>query len=254
MFMRLCTPAAPLCLAAAALLLPVAATPAHAVREPVCGAGGEEGQFPLTTRIQGGQDSYEAGGGYGTWYVDLTNTTSRTCAAIHPVVVLVDAKRALVASQPRLEFYDGERPHPVHFVTTDQDELVGAFDDGFPGFTVGPGATLSVKVRLALTSDAVPNEVTVNAAVVQRHEEDGDWVGQSNDYRFTVERGAADPDPNRDPDSDPSPESSPPERIDRLPFADELASTGLTSPGGAIAATVALLLVGGALLLVRRRR
>ncbi|MFF3332306.1 hypothetical protein ACFYWX_22545 [Streptomyces sp. NPDC002888] len=247
MFMRLCTPAAPLCLAAAALLLPVAASPAHAARVAVC-AGGEGDGFPLTTRIHGGPDSYEAGGGYGTWYLDLTNTTRRTCSGVHPVVVLIDGKRVLAPSQPRLEFYDGARPHPVRFVTTDQDELVGAFDDGFPGFTVGPGATLSVKVRLALTSDTVPNDVTVNAAVVQRHEKDGDWVGQSNDYRFAVE-GEAAPVPEVSPS-----EVSPSERIDRLPFADELARTGLATARGAVTATLVLLLVGGALLVARRRR
>ncbi|WP_037676492.1 hypothetical protein [Streptomyces griseus] len=240
--MRPCTPAASLCLAAAALLLPVSVPPAYAGDVPAC-AGGDARDFPLTTRIHGGPDTYEAGGGYGTWYLDLTNTTSRTCSGVHPVVVLVDGKRVLAPSQPRLEFYDGERPHAVRFLTTDQDELVGAFDDGFPGFTVGPGATLSVKVRLALTSDAAPNEITVNAAVVQRHEADGDWVGQSNDYRFTVEGEAT-----------PVPEATPSERIGRLPFADELASTGLATPAGAITATLALLLVGGLLLLARRRR
>ncbi|OPG01270.1 hypothetical protein B1R27_37745 [Streptomyces sp. GKU 895] len=140
--------------------------------------------FPLTTRIHDGPASYAPGGGYGTWKLDLTNTTTRTCADIHPVVVLVDKERALKASQPRLEFYEGDRPRPVRLETTDEDELVGAF--GGAGLTVGPGRTVTVKVRLALTSDAVPNEVTVNAAVVQRHDDDGDWVGQSNDYRFAI--------------------------------------------------------------------
>ncbi|MGI5455170.1 hypothetical protein ACQEWB_18715 [Streptomyces sp. CA-249302] len=174
-----------LCLAAAAAALLPVPPPASAAPAPTCAAPDGRG-FPLTTRIHDAPADYEAGGGYGTWYLDLTNTTTRTCAAIHPVVVLVDAKRALKPSQPRLEFYDGPRTHPVHFEPTDEAELVGAFDDGFPGFTVGPGKTLTVKVRLALTSGAVPNEVTVNAAVVQRHDDDGDWVGQSNDYRFRV--------------------------------------------------------------------
>ncbi|MGW2044260.1 LPXTG cell wall anchor domain-containing protein [Streptomyces sp. NPDC001858] len=208
MFMRLCPPVS-LCLAAAAALLPV---PAHAEAGPSC-SGPEAGGFPLTTRLHGGPDTYRAGGGYGIWYLDLTNTTRRTCSEIHPVVVLVDAERALKPTQPRLEFYADGRPHPVRFEPTDDDELVGAFTDEddvdghaadpadpadhpadhpadlppFPGFTVGPGRTLTVKLRLALTSDTAPNAVTANAAVVQRHGDDGDWIGQSNDYRFAVE-------------------------------------------------------------------
>ncbi|AIR98578.1 hypothetical protein [Streptomyces glaucescens] len=181
--------AAPCCLAAAAVLLAVPA-PAHAdpAAAPAC-ATPEARTFPLTTRIHGGPRSYPAGGGYGTWYLDLTNTTDRPCTGVHPVIVLVDEERELKPSQPLLEFYDGHRaqPHPVRFEATDRDELVGAFDDGFPGFTVGPGKTLSVKVRLAVTSDAVANRVTATAAVVQRRDDDGDWVGQSNDYRFAID-------------------------------------------------------------------
>ncbi|MFG3005750.1 hypothetical protein [Streptomyces calvus] len=193
--MRLCTLVS-LGLAAAVTVLPGAA-PAYAQTPlPAC-APEEDHTFPLTARIHGGPASYPAGGGFGTWRLELTNTTGRTCTGIHPVVVLVDEKRALRPAQPQLEFYDGRRPHPVRFEATDQDELVGVFaaeDAGFPGFTVGAGKTLSVKVRLALTSDAVANEVTANAAVVQRRENDGDWVGQSNDYRFRIDH-ATPPEP-----------------------------------------------------------
>ncbi|WP_432191309.1 hypothetical protein [Streptomyces sp. bgisy027] len=265
----------PLCLAAAALL--AAAPPVHAeppAALPGCASGA--GDFPLTTRLHGGPTSYAAGGGFGTWYLDLTNTTTRTCTGIHPVVVLVDGKRALEPSQPRLEFYDGRagtRPHAVRFETTDQDELVGAFE-GFDGFTVGPRKTVTVKIRLAVTSDAVPNDVTANAAVVQRHGDDGDWVGQSNDYRFKIETdatGALDEDGRFDDSgrirpADPSyqdtsaaPDTSAPPGTDparnRLTLADELARTGLTStPGVTLTATLALLLTGAGLLVVRRRR
>jgi hypothetical protein len=270
--MRLHTPAS-LCLAAAALLAaapPTRAEPPAAL--PSCAT--DDGAFPLTSRLHGGPASYTAGGGFGTWYLDLTNTTGRTCTRVHPVVVLVDDKRALEPSQPRLEFYgdqDSARPLPVHFETTDEDELVGAFD-GFPGFTVGPRKTRTVKVRLSLASDAVPNEVTANAAVVQRHDDDGDWVGRSNDYRFKIEAvpgGAADTadqprltapahqDASAGPAASTNPRTSPSPDTDRdqLTFADELARTGLTSPPGLIlAATAALLLTGAALLVVRRRR
>ncbi|KMS72495.1 hypothetical protein ACM01_22875 [Streptomyces viridochromogenes] len=288
--MRLLHSPASLCLAAAALLAaapPVRAEPPVAL--PSCVT--DDGAFPLTTRLHGGPDSYTAGGGFGTWYLDLTNTTGRTCTGIHPVVVLVDGKRALKPSQPRLEFYgtptgspdgpdgpdgaggpDEARPHPVRFETTDEDELVGAFD-GFSGFTVGPRKTLTVKVRLAVTSDAVPNEVTVNAAVVQRHDGDGDWVGQSNDYRFTIDADPADAadatgpsDPSApagrdatDPAASAAPNPSTSPRTgsagNELSLADELARTGLTSaPGATLAATTAFVLAGAALLLARRRR
>ncbi|MER6080218.1 hypothetical protein [Streptomyces sp. NPDC001833] len=187
MRMRLSTPLS-LCLAAAAAVLTPAspATAAPAVAGASC-AGADQQGFPLTTRLHDGPSSYEPGGGFGTWYLDLTNTTGRTCADIHPVVVLVDDKKALKPSQTELEFYDGPRTRPVPLTETDESELVGVFDGtGFPGLTVAPGATVSVKVRLAVTSDAVRNGVTANAAVVQRQGADGEWVGESNDYRFGI--------------------------------------------------------------------
>ncbi|WP_427922243.1 hypothetical protein [Streptomyces sp. cg40] len=241
-----------LCLAAAAPLLVTAAPPAHAAdTTPGCAAPGAR-TFPLTTRIHDGPDTYEAGGDYGTWYLDLTNTTARRCTAIHPVVVLVDQQRALKPSQPRLDFYDGTgpRPHPVRFATTDEAELVGAFDDGFPGFTVDPGKTLTVKVRFALAPDTGPNEITANAAVVQRHADDGDWVGQSNDYRFDVE---AAPESGTPTPAATAPSAATPPAED-LSFTDELARTGIGTAHLVLAATSVLLVTTGALLLTRRRR
>ncbi|MCX5557983.1 hypothetical protein [Streptomyces sp. NBC_00038] len=186
----------PLSATAAAAALPlVLAAPGTALANPrpTCAAP-DTRTFPVKTRIHGGPASYDVGGDFRTWYIDLTNTTAHTCGDIHPIVVLVDEKRALRPEQARLEFYEGAEkgegrdPHPVEFEKSDEDENVGAFDDGFPGFTVGPGRTLTVKVRLSVTSDAaVPNDVVANAAVVQRHDDDGDWVGESNDYRFRIE-------------------------------------------------------------------
>ncbi|WP_031111692.1 LPXTG cell wall anchor domain-containing protein [Streptomyces sp. NRRL S-146] len=266
--MRLCTPAhlrlAAAAVAAAALL--PGASSAHAdAPAPSCAAP-DDHTFPLTTRIRGGPDTYTAGGGFGTWYVDLTNTTDRTCTGIHPVVVLIDDKRALEPSQPRLEFFEGGQAHPVRFEKTGEDELVGAFadeEDRFAGFTVEPGGTVTVKVRLTLTSDAVPNDVTANAAVVQRHDDDGDWVGQSNDYRFGIDDGEAGTDTGGDTETgtdtdtgtEPRPDSSAsvPPREDRFPFAEELARTG-TGTQVAAAAAALLLTGGGVLLLARRRR
>ncbi|MET7271523.1 hypothetical protein ABZS59_10100 [Streptomyces flaveolus] len=268
--MRLFTPASP-CLAAAAALL-AAAGPAAAVSPapvgpsaplPACTAP-DDHTFPLTTRIHGGPSAYESGGGYGTWYLDLTNTTSRTCEAVHPVVVLVDERRSLEPAQARLEFYDGDRPRPVTFEATDRDELIGAFGEGdaaFPGFTVGPGRTLTVKVRLALTSDTAPGEVTANAAVVQRRGDDGDWVGRSNDYRFRVGTGGASEGPaeesaaagNAEPVA-PSVASTPDSRGTGFPFADELAGTGLGRLGAPLATAALLLATGAAAVLLTRRR
>ncbi|MEU5363088.1 hypothetical protein ABZ354_06235 [Streptomyces sp. NPDC005925] len=189
-----------LVLAAATLVPPVAAAVAgtHAPpRDPGASCAADGRTFPLTTRIHGGPRSYEAGGRPGTWFLDLTNTTGRTCEDVHPVVVLVDAKRALRASQARLEFYAGGRPRAVRLEATDRDELVGAFATGAaPGLTVGPRQTRTVTVRLSVTSDAVANDVTATAAVVQRRGDDGDWIGQSGDYRFRIVRAGTPPLPD----------------------------------------------------------
>ncbi|MFF0157459.1 hypothetical protein ACFYRY_07940 [Streptomyces sp. NPDC005263] len=273
-----------LCLAtAAAVHLPLA-PPAYA---DSCEAGTDGRDFPVRTRIHDGPDSYEAGGGFGVWYLDLTNATRRTCGNIHPVVILVDQRRVLRPRQARLEFYAGApaRPHPVRFEGTDADELVGVFDGAeksFPGFTVAPGETLTVKVRLAVTSDAEPNEVTASAAVVQRKEDDeddGEWVGQSNDYRFGISTEAAADDPTADDstaddstagdstaDEATADQPSPSPGADvtapaadatapaagHLPFADELASSG-RGRTAALATTALLLIVVGALLVARKR-
>lgn len=202
--------------------------------------------FPLSTRIRGGPATYEAGGGDHTWFIDLRNTTAHPCGNIHPVVVLVDGKRLLRASQPQLEFFEGprsSRPHPVTFERTDEDELVGAFDDGFPGFTVAPGRTLTVKVRLTLTSDTAANDVVANAAIVQRRGDDGDWVGESNDYRFRIVDDGAGGVVRE-------------ERSARPSKAGELARTGPESPpgpSGGLLAGALLLAAGGVLFAVSRR-
>ncbi|MGQ4376717.1 hypothetical protein ACN6K9_007171 [Streptomyces sp. SAS_267] len=195
MRLRTSHPLAPTALAPTALALFVTFTsaPAHALEpRPGCVAS-DTHDFPIKTRIHGGPDAYQAGGDSGTWYIDLTNTTAHPCGAIHPVVVLVDEKRTLRPEQARLEFYEGERAHAVRFERSDEAENVAPFDDGFPGFTVAPGRTLTVKVRLSLASGAsAPNSVVANAAVVQKHDDDGDWVGESNAYRFRIEGAVRD--------------------------------------------------------------
>lgn len=175
-------------------------------QRPACGDPGAA-DFPIDTRIHGGPDTYASGGGYGTWFLDLTNTTAEPCNAIHPVLVLTDEDRALTSDQIQLEFSERAHPgveHRVSWETTDRDEHIGVFggegDDSFAGFTVPAGRTVTVQVRLAFTSDTSPGRITANAAIVQRQRSessrddsdaaskslDGEWVGESADYPFTV--------------------------------------------------------------------
>lgn len=228
-----------------AAALPAASAPASlaADRQPVCGDPGAK-DFPIETRIQGAPDRYASGGGYGTWFLDLTNTTDTTCRALHPVLVLADRDRRLTSDQIQLEFSEPGRPgieHRVTWESTDRDEQIGVFGgerddrreeaeggeegeagtssgtgagtgagtgtgtgtdgfgDGFLGFTVPAGETVSVRVRMAFTSDTDPGPVTAHAAVVQRRHqdkakgggrEDGEWVGESEDYAFVIVDGA----------------------------------------------------------------
>ncbi|MGW1551945.1 hypothetical protein, partial [Streptomyces sp. NPDC002346] len=192
-------------IAADAAAVPVAVT---ADQQPTCGAPTAD-DFPITTRIRGGQETYASGGGYGTWFLDLTNTTSKPCSSIHPVLVLTDEDQKLTSDQIQLEFSDPDSPdlpHRVTWETTDRDEHIGVFGgdgadgaDTFDGFTVPAGRTVSVQVRMAFTSDTDPNRITAKAAIVQRKQaapadgaketpagDDGDWVGESDDYVFGV--------------------------------------------------------------------
>ncbi|MFH8390714.1 MULTISPECIES: hypothetical protein [unclassified Streptomyces] len=231
MRLRTSHPLAPTALAPTALALCVtfSSAPAQALDpRPDC-VSSDTHDFPIRTRVHGGPDSYRAGGDPGTWYIDLTNTTAHPCGAIHPVVVLVDEKRTLRPEQARLEFYDGERAHPVRFERSDEAENVGPFDDGFPGFTVAPGRTLTVKVRLSLASGATaPNSVVVNAALVQKHGADGDWVGESNAYRFRIEGAPGDTDAQagRDPGTGEDQDATPDTGTGASPAVSAAATAG----------------------------
>ncbi|MFI6061676.1 hypothetical protein [Streptomyces sp. NPDC051286] len=185
-----------------AAVVPVAVT---TDQEPTCGDP-TAADFPITTRIRGGPGTYASGGGYGTWFLDMTNTTSKPCGSIHPVLVLTDEDRKLTSDQIQLEFSEPDRPdfpHRVAWETTDRDEHIGVFGgdgaDTFGGFTIPAGHTVSVLVRMAFTSDTDPNRITAKAAIVQRRQatgddgakktpagDDGDWVGESDDYVFGV--------------------------------------------------------------------
>ncbi|MEV7851433.1 hypothetical protein [Streptomyces sp. NPDC088183] len=166
-------------------------------QQPACGDPAAK-DFPISTRIHGGPDTYASGGGYGTWFLDLTNTTTESCRAIHPVLVLTDEDRKLTSDQIQLQFSEQARPgteRRVTWETTDQDEQIGVFGgtagDTFGGFTVPAGRTVTIQVRMAFTSDTSPGRITANAAVVQRQrtaggKDDGAWVGESEEYPFTV--------------------------------------------------------------------
>ncbi|MBD0747512.1 hypothetical protein [Streptomyces sp. CBMA152] len=217
-----------------------------AANQPVC--GDKDGRdFPFDTRIHGGPAEYHPGDGAQVWYVDLTNTTARTCRNIHPVVVLVDRDRTLKNSQAKMEFFDtaAGRPHPVPFERTDEDEHIGVFDDGFPGFVIGARQTVTIKVRLGFTADTRANQVTVNAAVVQRRGDSGEWVGESGGYRFGIAPpGAVTPR---------APELAGLGDQDDLDDFDELAETGTGSPVVPGAVAGGLVLGGGALVIGSRR-
>ncbi|WP_435243224.1 hypothetical protein [Streptomyces cucumeris] len=162
---------------------------AAAVAAPVCGSQGST-EFPIAARLHDGPDRYARGGGWRTWHLELRNTTDTGCRAVHPIAVLVDRARALRPEDIGFEFLDrtadGGTWRPVSFETTDQDENLGVFDDQFAGFTVPAGKTVDVPVRTRFGAAASSGKVTANVIAVQRREDDGDWVGQSNAYEFSV--------------------------------------------------------------------
>ncbi|MEU2182339.1 hypothetical protein [Streptomyces thermolilacinus] len=170
---------------------PAPAEIAVASREPSCGDRGAA-DFPLRTRVTGGPAAYRPGAAPRTWYVELTNTTRQACRNIHPVIVLTDRSGALAPEAVRMAFSTapGDPARPVRMEHTDHRELVGVLDDdtdrAFAGFTVPPSGTVRVPVHLGFTRAARPDRVTATAAVVQRRGDDGDWVGTSAPYAFTV--------------------------------------------------------------------
>ncbi|MGW6769921.1 hypothetical protein ACWGBX_05825 [Streptomyces sp. NPDC055037] len=174
----------------AAPAAPVVPAATAGAREPRCGDVFDR-EFPIEARIHGGPAGFRPGGGPGAWYLDLTNTTDADCRFIHPVVVLADRDRTLAVSQVTLQIRpatsgDGGRWRTLSLEKTDEDEIVGVLNDGFPGFVVPGGRTVTVSARLAFAADTRPNRVLMSAATVQRRGRDGDWVGESNAYDFAI--------------------------------------------------------------------
>ncbi|MET7715733.1 hypothetical protein [Streptomyces sp. NPDC005407] len=224
----------------AATALPTQQENRPADRQPTCGKAADP-DFPIDTRVHGGASVHRPGGGFEPWSVELTNTTGETCRNIHPVIIFTGRDPGLTPARITLEFYDDEAAlwSPVVLETTAEGEVVGVLDgEGrFPGFAVPARKSVTAKVRLRLATDAPPNEVTVNAAVVQRQGDDGDWVGESGDYRFAVLGGDG-------------------SGIDAGVTPNELAATG-TGTGSLVllgAAFGAVLLGSGALVLASRWR
>ncbi|MEU7023487.1 hypothetical protein ABZ990_22895 [Streptomyces sp. NPDC046203] len=210
-------PAVPALSAAPAVSAPPvpAPVPAPAASAPAvtagCGAANAR-DFPIEAIIRGGPVDYPPGGGFRTWDLELTNTTTAPCRDLYPVLVLADRDRALRPAQIRAEFHDVEARawRRIAFEGTDQDESVGVFGEvpatpgegrAFTGFTLPPGATLTVPVRLAFSAGAASEEVVVSAAVVRKRGDDGDWVGETGGYRLTI--GSGDPDAGIAPDTEP---------------------------------------------------
>ncbi|MFJ8074736.1 hypothetical protein ACIQ7Q_12585 [Streptomyces sp. NPDC096176] len=229
-------------------------------RAPTCGKASDP-DFPIKTRIHGGPASVRAGAGFRSWSVDLTNTTREVCHRIHPVLILTARDSGLTADRVTLEFYDEEtaRWRPVTLERTAEDEIVGAFDDGFLGVVVPAGGTVTVRARLSFAAGTTPNTVTVNAAIVQRQGDDGDWVGESGDYRFAVLEGGApgeregegetvEPSPTVSGRGSAAPASqSPPSTV------DQLATTGSDTLTRIGVGSAVILLSAGLLVLAARR-
>lgn len=156
-------------------------------RAPTCGKATDP-EFPIKTRIHGGPATVRAGSGFHTWSVELANDTPENCDRIHPVLIITAQDRTLTADSLTVEFHDPEadRWRPVTLERTTEDEFVGVYDDGFQGFAVPAGGTVTVRTRLSIAAGTAANEITVSAAIVQRKGDDGDWVGESGDYRFSV--------------------------------------------------------------------
>ncbi|MFF5715950.1 hypothetical protein [Streptomyces buecherae] len=196
-------------LGAAPAAAPAAAAPADRVvaLAPECGDA-SDADFPIGTTLHAGPGTYRAGDDWRHWRLDLRNTTRVACAAIHPVALFADQGHALRPGHLRVEFHDPyeRRWRGVRFEATDQDENVGVFDGGsrrvvdggsrrevprFKGFTVPAHKTLTVRVRVRFAADAPAGPASAAVTAMQRQHQDGDWVGQSGTYRFTIEAPGA---------------------------------------------------------------
>ncbi|MFV8128593.1 hypothetical protein [Streptomyces syringium] len=262
--------------AAALALVPATApaAPAATVRaaarlaaeQPPCGDPGSAA-FPISSRLSGGPEVYGRGGAPHGWRLELRNDTGADCQAVHPVAVLADRGRALRPGDIHLDFYDrgAERWRPVRFERTDEAENVGVFDGSspdFPGFAVPARRTVTVDLRLSFAAGAAEGPVTANVTAVQRRGNDGEWVGESDDYAFAIEEGAPEPAEEtgrQGTGGHPGDAMDPGDPGDRTPRDVDASPPALADTGsphhlfGIGAAGLALLLGGAALMFGARR-
>ncbi|MFH8573461.1 hypothetical protein [Streptomyces sp. NPDC017993] len=162
----------------------------------------DSARFPIDARVAGGPRAYPAGGDWQNWKLELRNNTDAACEDVHPVVVLVAAHRGLRSGSIHLEFRDpaGGGWRPVPFESTERDEQIGVFgkgaDDGAGGspaeraagrgVTVPAKGTTTLPVRMRFAPETPQSDLTAKVTTMQRRGSDGEWVGQSDDYRFAV--------------------------------------------------------------------
>ncbi|MFJ9853592.1 hypothetical protein [Streptomyces sp. NPDC101150] len=236
--------------------------------------------FPIDSRVRGGPAAYPAGGDWGTWQLELRNTTDAVCEDVHPIVVLTSARHGLRPGRIRLEYRDpaGGDWRPVPFEATDHEEQIGVFaksakpaksdksanaaesagaggpGGGEPGRASGGGlavpanGTVTVPIRLRFAAGTAPGPVTANVTTVQRRGSDGEWIGQSGDYRFAVQADASAAPASPEAAAPPDPAASPAPAEPR-----ELAATA-QGPVRALAVAAGGLFAAGALLLAGSRR
>ncbi|MFI9046685.1 hypothetical protein [Streptomyces sp. NPDC053427] len=236
--------------------------------------------FPIDSRVHGGPATYQAGGDWETWQLELRNTTDAVCEDVHPVVVLTAARPGLRPERIRLEYRDpaGGDWRPVPFEATDHEEQIGVFAKSAEsgggergrapggGLAVPANGTVTLPIRLRFAAGTAPGPVTANVTTVQRRGSDGEWIGQSGDYRFTVRPAAsaapASPESAAPPEAPGAPESAPSPEAPGVPESApspesvaprELAATA-QGPVRALALAAAGLFVAGALLLAGARR
>lgn len=155
--------------------------------------------FPVRARLQDGPRSFVAGAAAREFRVELENTTRQARRNVHPVIVFVDRDRKLTARHIRLEYKElttggtkgagrsgAPRWRPVPVVHTDNDENVAVVGEHDPGAVLPARRTVRISLRLRFTADAPPEPVAASATVVQRRGADGDWVGESAPYRFSI--------------------------------------------------------------------
>ena len=152
-------------------------------------------RFPLATRVSGGPVRYVPGGGPGTFRIVMRNEAHVRCAAVHPVLVLLDRRKELRPGRLRVRFRDPDGTwRPVRFRHTGPGENVGVFAaPGFHGYALRPSGAVSVPVEMRFAKGAVGtggagggNSVRASVSSVQRRGADGEWVGESPPYRFSV--------------------------------------------------------------------